>query len=541
MRFATGAPGFRVRFVLALVLVALLPVGTAAWALGRSDAGSELERADLRLATALELATAELAEAVARADGKAARIAASPKLQRALLRNDRSRLWSIAGPNDAVITVRGRVLAGRARLPALVRSVAVVRGGLSIGRVLAQIPLDDALAGQLERTAPVANVRLALVRRGRIIGGTALTGGRLAARPGSAANVRIDGHSYRALLGSPVAGTQSVRIATVMRRGDVDSAIASRRWRALLAALVTLITVAALGWALAPTLVRGRAARRGVALVGDALAATHDTRALLPIILETAVEATGARGGRLLDRGREVARAGTTDRETPPLVVPLPATDGGDHAELHLTPPLEGFDAEARELARWLAAQGAIALENARLHAVVQEQAVTDPLTELANRRRFMAALATELQRAQRFGESVALVLGDIDNFKVVNDTFGHATGDAVLQAFSDVLRQRVRDIDLAARLGGEEFAILLPETDLVGGERLAERLRDAVERLRLPGTEEMRVSVTASFGVAAYPESPTPGDLLAAADSALYAAKMRGKNRVVAGSGHAA
>ena len=310
-----------------------------------------------------------------------------------------------------------------------------------------------------------------------------------------------------------------------------------RRWRAALAAFLTLLTIAAVGWALAPALVRGRAARRGVALVGDALAATHDTPALLPIILETAVEATGARGGRLLDRGREVARAGEIDPAAEPFVVPLPATEGGDHAELHLYPRPGGFDAETRELARWLAGQGAIALENARLHAVVKEQAVTDPLTELANRRRFMSALATELQRAQRFGESVALVLGDLDNFKLVNDTFGHATGDTVLKAFADILRERVRDIDLAARLGGEEFAILLPETDLSGGERLAERLRDAVERLRLPGAEGVRVSVTASFGVAAFPESSSSGDLLAAADAALYSAKLHGKNRVVAGS----
>ena len=374
------------------------------------------------------------------------------------------------------------------------------------------ILLDDALAGRLERTAGIDDVRIAVARRGRILGGAALTGGNLEESAGRAADVEIDGDEYRALLGPPIAGTQSIRLAALAGRERVESAVMDRRWRAALAALLTLLTIAAVAWALAPALVRGRAARRGVALVGDALAATHDTPAPLPIILETAVEATGARGGRLLDRGREVARAGRDRRGRPPFVVPLPATEGGDHAELHLYPQPGGFDAETR--ARTLAGgQGAIALENARLHAVVQEQAVTDPLTELANRRRFMSALATELQRAQRFGESVALVLGDLDNFKLVNDTFGHATGH-VLLAFADILRERVRDIDLAARLGGEEFAILLPETDLSGGERLGERLRDAIERLRVPGAEGVRVSVTASFGVAAFLESSSAGDL---------------------------
>src|SRR5215218_3346421 len=222
MRRATGAQSFRVRFVASLVLVALLPVGAAAWALGRSDAGSELERADLRLATALQVSTGALADAVARADGKAARIAASPKLQRALVRDDRSRLWAVAGPNDVLVTVKGRVLAGRPRLPALTRSVAVVRGGFSIGRVIAQIPLDDALAGDLERTAGVDDVRIAVLRRGRVLGGAALTGGRLPLAAGRAGDVEIDGDEYRALVGPPVAGMQAIRLAALVGRGGVE-------------------------------------------------------------------------------------------------------------------------------------------------------------------------------------------------------------------------------------------------------------------------------------------------------------------------------
>ena len=541
MRLASAGPGFRLRFVLLLLLVAAVPVGAAAWTLGRPDAGGERERADLRLATAVELATAAFAEAVAEADGKAARIAAAPRLQRALVDRDRPGLWAIAGQNDVVIVRRGRVLAGRMRLPAVVRTVTVVSDGGSVGRVVAQVPLDDSLAGRLERTASVDDVRVAIVRRGLVLGGAALTGQRISAAQGRATDVQVRGDEYRALAGPPLSGTSSVRVAALLPSDVIDAAVSDRRLRAILAALATLFTVGFAGYVLAPALVRGRAARKGLALVGNALAATHDAHALLPVILETAVEATGARGGRLVDDGREIARAGSFDPNAATFAVPLPTGEGGEHAELQLTPPADGFDAEARELARWLAAQGTIALENARLHAVVREQAVTDPLTELANRRRFMAALGTELQRAERFGESVALVLADLDNFKSVNDTFGHQTGDRVLSSFADVLRERVRDIDLAARLGGEEFAILLPETDMAGGERLAERLRDAVERLRLPEAKGTRIAVTASFGVAAYPDSANAADLLAAADAALYSAKLRGKNQVVAGTGNAA
>ena len=540
MRLASAGPGFRLRFVLLLLLVALIPVGAAAWALGRPDAGGDLQRADLRLATAVELATAAFADAVAQADGKAARVAASPRLQRALVDRDRARLWAVAGPSDVLVVRRGRVLAGRPRPPALTRTVTVLSRGVPVGRVVAQVPLDDSLAGRLERSASVDDVRVAIVRDGRVLGGAALTGQRVGAAQGRPSDLQVRGDAYRALAGPPLAGTRSVRVAALLRRDAIDEAIADRRLRALLAALATLFTVGFAGYVLAPALARGRAARTGLARVGDALAATHDTRALLPVILETTVEATGARGGRLVDRGREIARAGAFDAGAAPFTVPLPGEDG-EHAELQLTPPPDGFNGEARDLARWLAAQGAIALENARLHAVVREQAVTDPLTELANRRRFMSALGTELQRAARFGQSVALVLADLDNFKSVNDTFGHQTGDRVLTAFADVLRERVRDIDLAARLGGEEFAILLPETDVAGGERLAERLRDAVERLRLPEEDGAPVTITASFGVAAYPESANAADLLAAADAALYAAKLRGKNRVVAGTGNAA
>ncbi|HEY3070555.1 MAG TPA: GGDEF domain-containing protein, partial [Gaiellaceae bacterium] len=136
--------------------------------------------------------------------------------------------------------------------------------------------------------------------------------------------------------------------------------------------------------------------------------------------------------------------------------------------------------------------------------------------------------------RAERFGGALALIVADLDDFKQVNDRYGHQAGDDVLRAFADVLRETVRDIDLAARYGGEEFAVLLPQTDLAGAERVAERLRERMEIRLVEPSSDSPFSVTASFGVASFPEAGTPAALFAAADEALYRAKSAGKNCVV-------
>ena len=115
-----------------------------------------------------------------------------------------------------------------------------------------------------------------------------------------------------------------------------------------------------------------------------------------------------------------------------------------------------------------------------------------------------------------------------------MNDRFGHQAGDEVLRTFADILRETVRDIDVAARYGGEEFAILLPQTDIAGAERLAERLRGAVETRPTAHAQGIPVVVTSSFGVASFPEAGTAPGLFAAADEALYRAKRAGKNCVV-------
>ncbi len=188
------------------------------------------------------------------------------------------------------------------------------------------------------------------------------------------------------------------------------------------------------------------------------------------------------------------------------------------------------------ELFGYLAGQAAVSMENVSLHETVQRQAVTDELTGLYNHRRFQEALASELERSKRFEQDMSLVMLDIDNFKSINDTYGHQQGDRVLREVARILRENSREIDAPARYGGEELAVVLPQTDQNGAFNLAERVRAGIEELRLPlldggGT----MSVTASLGVASLAGSAADADeLVAAADAALYRAKRGGKNQTI-------
>jgi diguanylate cyclase (GGDEF)-like protein len=270
--------------------------------------------------------------------------------------------------------------------------------------------------------------------------------------------------------------------------------------------------------------------REALALVGDALAATHNPRVLLPVILEVITEATDALGGQIFSGAEEVAWIGEVGGTRKPLTLELDAT-----TRLMLFPPDDGFSKDTRTLAEWLASQAAVALDNARLHDIVQRQAITDDLTGLVNRRRFIEALDAEIERARRFGSPLTIVLADLDNFKQVNDEFGHHGGDVVLRAFADLIGSHVRDVDVSGRIGGEEFAILLPETDGVDAARVAERMRRSLSEVAIPLSDHASIRVASSFGVAALAPGQSGDDLLRAADAALYRAKDEGKNRVVA------
>lgn len=163
---------------------------------------------------------------------------------------------------------------------------------------------------------------------------------------------------------------------------------------------------------------------------------------------------------------------------------------------------------------------------------VCEEAAFTDHLTGLANRRRFERQLEREVGRVERFGRPFTLLMLDIDSFKNLNDNFGHDAGDDAIRRLSKALREGTRGIDLAARIGGEEFAVLLVETTKDGGFEVAERLRTAIKSLELPAAGRM----TASFGVAECPtDAQTAADILKAADVALYEAKRNGRDQVVA------
>ncbi|MDX6660466.1 MAG: hypothetical protein QOJ55_1288, partial [Solirubrobacteraceae bacterium] len=198
-----------------------------------------------------------------------------------------------------------------------------------------------------------------------------------------------------------------------------------------------------------------------------------------------------------------------------------------------------GFSQADRDLFSYLAAQAAVSLENVDLHETVQRQAVTDELTGLHNRGRFEELLSAEVERAHRFADqSLGLVMLDIDNFKQVNDTHGHQTGDEVLRQVARVLRETSREIDAPSRYGGEELAVVLPGTDLEGAYDMAERVRAGIEALRFPiggSANGDVVRVTASFGAAAATGPAAQGsELIAAADHALYEAKRGGKNKTV-------
>ncbi len=196
------------------------------------------------------------------------------------------------------------------------------------------------------------------------------------------------------------------------------------------------------------------------------------------------------------------------------------------------------------ERANIVAGHAQVALRNAERYQQAKERAFVDDVTGVYNARYLFTALQHEIRRAQRYGTELAVLFLDLDRFKRVNDAHGHLVGSQTLRRLSDLLRTCIRQVDTLARYGGDEFTILLTDTDLETGLRVAERIRVAVEQTRFEtrsGVEPLRVAV--SVGVAAYPaHGRTPEQLLDLADKAMYRAKSLGRNRVCSAtelSGH--
>src|SRR3954447_1912168 len=327
--------------------------------------------------------------------------------------------------------------------------------------------------------------------------------------------------------------------------------------------------------------------------VGEAVGAGLDREGVVALVVRTAVEACGAEAGRaqpidpkrmeyfefgLDPDGDESLRSGlmAAEREAfqidpdmrRELIATLDAEDGQplpqrrpSTAQFELVHAMalpmrariaggqdidfvgvfsiarrgEEFTAEDHDLFAYLAGQATLSIENVDLHETVQEQAVTDELTGLFNVRQFHSRLESEIERAERFGTPLSLVMLDIDKFKSVNDTHGHQQGDLVPVEVARVLRRLSRDVDLPARYGGEEMAVVLPQTDLAGAEQGAERMRAAIEAMQIPRLDGGGLlPITASFGVASFPaQAADKTALIAAADAALYRAKRGGRNRV--------
>jgi diguanylate cyclase (GGDEF)-like protein len=312
--------------------------------------------------------------------------------------------------------------------------------------------------------------------------------------------------------------------------------------------------------------------RESISRIGQTFASNLDRQALLELALKTAVDAVQGSCGRLSIRPAEgeplaevvsegsfqglgeavseaehsaLAEPGAVAQrdvggETANRISVLSAAlgpggpDGGADGVLTVARRSRPFSVDDRELVRSLASQATLALENVELHVQVSRQAVTDELTGLANHGRFQEVLDSEMEQVRRYQYPVGLIMLDIDDFKAINDTYGHQQGDLVLRHVARIVRENSRDADSPARYGGEEMALVLPHTDLEGSHAIAERVRAAIESLRISRLDgQGTLRITASVGVTASSEGDKDG-LVGEADAALYEAKRRGKNRTI-------
>ncbi|MBE0432882.1 GGDEF domain-containing protein [candidate division WOR-3 bacterium] len=189
---------------------------------------------------------------------------------------------------------------------------------------------------------------------------------------------------------------------------------------------------------------------------------------------------------------------------------------------------VDGFSQDVIRLLSSLSAQIAIAMENARLYAETKKLSLTDPLTSLSNRRSYEMFVDSEIRRAERYRRTFVIMMIDFDNFKNYNDKYGHTAGDIVLQKLSSLMKEMIRDVDFLCRYGGDEFVVILPETDASFALEIAERMRKKV------AAQKIQPRITLSIGIAAFPhDARDKSKLIDLADQACFEAKQRGGNRV--------
>jgi diguanylate cyclase (GGDEF)-like protein len=497
-------------------------VALAVWT--GSYVGKEISgrHADSRLRSVGSAAPTVLNDQLESASARAAGLAASRAVVRAILKRDTAALGRIAARDDVVFEIGGNVVGKPAPAGSPSREVVVYSGTSALGRIVAPVPIDSAFVQRISAASHLRDGDVLYVTNGD--------------------HVATESQST-APVAPALGGLSHVLRKTILATRPPTIVVAgARAWKGVslpvvgAAGLLTLIAALLAGRMRATRPVApGRAVRAAVSLVGETLAATHNPRALLSVMLESAIEATSAAGGALYRGEERIDERGGNLATGERLSIDFRDAFDGSTVTMVLSAGEGTFTRDAREAAEWITAQAAIALENAHLHRLVQEQAVTDDLTGLANRRQFLDALSHELARSARTAEPTSLVLCDLDDFKVVNDRYGHPTGDEVLRAVGRVLRESVRELDVPARLGGEEFAVVLPNTTLDGGLRLAERVRQAVAAAAiLVGGE--RIRVTFSIGVATHIPDQSLDQLMQEADRCLYAAKAAGKNTVMGG-----
>ncbi len=218
------------------------------------------------------------------------------------------------------------------------------------------------------------------------------------------------------------------------------------------------------------------------------------------------------------------------------LAIRLLVGDGGWRSELSANPGLYLYMlvATAVVFAAFGVVTGRLSDSLERMNQTLSSMALTDALTGMRNARYFHERLREEHARAVRLGEPLALIVGDLDHFKRVNDRYGHVTGDKLLAAVGRVIHRMVRAGDSACRIGGEEFAVLCPSTDLMEAMQIAERIRAAVAAEAV-ALAEGSLSITMSLGVARLRPDQDPGAFFTTADGAMYQSKRSGRNRVTA------